>query len=267
MKRSSIWAPAGGAGALLFALCPIGARAAGTPIALELDASKAPAQNVVFTHETIPVKPGTVVLYYPQWIPGQHQPVGPIANFAGLTITAGGRALAWRREPRDLFAFDVDVPPGVDSIDVAATYLGATFGHYSSSRLATPNMLVITWDQNLLYPSTGTIADTTFRPSIVLPGSDWQFATALTGSKRSGNVVSFDDVSLEHLIDSPLDAGVNFKRWLLWQNGDASAYLNVVADTPANWLPARQRSIATSSSCAKCWQCTVRGTGATIIFC
>ncbi|MGA8533006.1 MAG: hypothetical protein WB615_02725, partial [Candidatus Tumulicola sp.] len=219
------------AGTILFAAYPLGARCADAPIVLTLDVSKAPTQNVVFTHETIPVKPGNLVLYYPKWIPGQHQPVGPIANFAGLKITAGGTELAWRREPLDMFAFDVDVPAGVTAIDVAATYLGATFGHYASSRLATPNMLVITWDQNLLYPSTRTIANTIFKPSIVLPGSDWQSATALTGASRSGNVATFDDVSLEHLIDSPLDAGVNFRRWLLWRDGDAAAYLNVVADT------------------------------------
>ncbi|HKU81207.1 MAG TPA: hypothetical protein VJP76_03480, partial [Candidatus Tumulicola sp.] len=224
-------APAVCAAALLIACCGVSARAA-EPISLQVDASKAPAQNVVFTRETIPVRPGKLVLYYPKWIPGQHQPVGPIANFAGLVIRAGSATLPWRRDPADMFAFDLDVPPGVASIDVSATYLGATFGHYSSARLATPNLLVITWDQNLLYPSTGTIQDTIFKPSIVLP-ADWQFATALTGAQRSGNLVSFGDVSLEHLIDSPLDAGANYKRWLLWHEGDSSAYLNAFADTPS----------------------------------
>jgi predicted metalloprotease with PDZ domain len=220
------------AGALFVGACGR-AQAAGVPIVLQVDVSKAPTQNVAFTRETIPVQPGKLVLYYPKWIPGQHQPVGPIANFAGLRIRSGNTILPWRREPRDLFAFDVDVPAGVSSIDVDATYLGATFGQYASSRLATPNILVITWDQNLLYPSTGTIANTIFKPSIVLPGDEWHFATALTGARRAGNVVSFDDVSLEHLIDSPLDAGINYKRWLLWHDGDASAYLNAFADTPA----------------------------------
>ncbi|MEO6836081.1 MAG: hypothetical protein ABI231_09300 [Candidatus Tumulicola sp.] len=219
------------AGILCAAFCSSGARAADSPIVLQVDVSKAPTQNVAFTRETIPVKPGKLVLYYPKWLPGQHQPVGPIANLAGLVIEGGNATLAWHREPRDLFAFDVDVPASVTSINVDATYLGATYGHYASSRLATPNLLVVTWDQNLLYPATGTIANTTFKPSIVLPGADWRFATALTGTQRSGNVVTFGRVSLEHLIDSPLDAGVNFRRWLLWQDGDASAYLNAFADT------------------------------------
>lgn len=222
----------GASALILSAACTVGARAA-TPIVLQVDASKAPSQNLLFTRETIPVPPGKTVLYYPQWIPGEHMPAGPIANFVALRISANGAALAWHREPRDLFAFDVDVPPGVSSIDVAATYLGATFGRYSTARLATPNMLVVTWHQSLLYPSTGTISNTVFKPSIVLPGDDWHFASALTGAQRSGNLVAFDDVTLEHLIDSPLDAGVNFKRWLLWNDGGASAYLNAFADTPS----------------------------------
>ena len=208
-----------------------GARAA-EPIGLTLDTSKAPTQNVVFTTEHIPAKPGRLTLYYPNWIPGQHQAVGPIANFAEIVMTANGKKLAWHRQPKDMFAFDVEVPAGATAVDVRATYLGATFGNYSSSRLATPNMLVITWDQNLLYPSTGTIQDTIFSPTIILPDANWGFATALTGAKRTGNSVAFDDVSLEHLIDSPLDAGTNYRRWELWNDGTAAAYLNVFGDTP-----------------------------------
>src|SRR5579862_782981 len=126
--------------ALVLLLClAAAARAAASPILLRLDTTLAPTQNVVTTRETIPVRPGPLVLYYPKWIPGQHEAAGPISNFAGLVIRAGGRTLAWRRDPHDMFAFDVTVPAGVDSIDVASTYLGATFGNYSSSRLATPN--------------------------------------------------------------------------------------------------------------------------------
>lgn len=213
-------------------LSAAGARAASGPIGLTLDTSKAPTQNVVFTREHIPASPGPMTLYYPNWIPGQHQAVGPIANFAQIAITADGKKIPWRRQAKDMFAFDVDVPAGATAIDVSATYLGATFGNYSSSRLATPNMLVITWDQNLLYPATGTIQDTIFSPTIILPANDWGFATALTGAKRTGNSVAFDDVSLEHLIDSPLDAGTNYKRWELWNDGTAAAYLNVFGDTP-----------------------------------
>ncbi len=64
------WALAAFAGAYLFGVGSPQARAAEAPIVLRLDA---PEQNVVFTREKIPVKPGKLVLYYPEWIPGQHQ--------------------------------------------------------------------------------------------------------------------------------------------------------------------------------------------------
>ena len=101
-----------------FSFAAARAQAAGGPIFLQVDTTAAPAQNVVTTHEVIPVQPGKLTLYYPKWLPGQHQPVGPVANMAGLTIKAGGATLPWRREPTDLYAIDVDVPAGVNAIDV-----------------------------------------------------------------------------------------------------------------------------------------------------
>ncbi len=217
--------------ALLLGAGSAAARAA-EPIALTVDASQVAGQNVMFAHEALPVTPGPLTLYYPKWIPGEHMPVGPIGNFTGLVIKAGGKTIPWRRKTRDMFAFQVNVPRGVTHLDIDMTYLGATYGQYSSNRLATTNMGVVIWDQTLLYPSTGTIQDTVFKPTLILPGSSWKFATALTGAQRTGNTVTFDAVTMEHLIDSPLDMGENYRRWELWHDGDASAYLNVFADTP-----------------------------------
>ena len=55
------------------------------PIRLEVDATRAP-QKILHTHMEMPVKPGPLVLYYPQWIPGEHMPDGPIMDMAGLEI-------------------------------------------------------------------------------------------------------------------------------------------------------------------------------------
>lgn len=219
----------------MFAAALVFAAAAAGPIALVVDASKAPTQNIVRTHEVIPVTPGPLTLYYPQWIPGEHAAVGPIQNVAGLTITAGGKTLAWRRDPANLFAFKLDVPAGVNSIDADFTYLGATFGNYSSNRLSSPNIFVIDWNQNILYPSNETNDTAQFDPSLVLPGAGWKFATALYDAKRSGNTVTWSTTPLGRLLDSPLDACVNFRSWNLWNDTGAfpgSASLNVCADTP-----------------------------------
>ncbi|TAM60059.1 MAG: hypothetical protein EPN49_09865 [Rhodanobacter sp.] len=59
------------------------------------------------------------VRYYPQWIPGEHSPSGPIGNVAGLTITANGKQLPWKRDPHDMFALHMDLPEGVSQLDLS----------------------------------------------------------------------------------------------------------------------------------------------------
>lgn len=208
---------------------------ASQPIALTVDASLAPTQNVVKTHEVLAVSPGPLTLYYPKWIPGEHAPVGPIQNLAGLVVSADGRTLPWTRDPQNLYAFDLTVPQGVSAIDVDFTYLGATFGKYSSNRLSTSNIFVIDWNQNILYPSTGTNDETTFAPTLILPGPQWKFATALYDPERTGNTVRFGITPLGRLLDSPLDSCINFKQWVLWRGPAAdpgTATLNACADDP-----------------------------------
>ena len=56
-------------------------------------------RHIVSVHEHIPVqKPGDLVLLYPRWVPGDHGPTGPLADLAGLTVTADGKPLDWRRD-------------------------------------------------------------------------------------------------------------------------------------------------------------------------
>lgn len=187
-----------------------------------------------------------MTLYYPKWIPGEHAPSGPIQNLAMLHITANGKELAWRRDPKNLYAVSFDVPPGASAIDVNFTYLGATFGQYSSNRLSTPNIFVIDWNQNVLYPSTGSNSATTFDPSLVLPGAQWKFATALYDGRQTGNTVTWSTTPLRRLLDSPLDACINFHQWVLWRDTGSfpgTATLNACADDPQE-LDAKPATIA-----------------------
>ena len=69
-------------------------------------------RRIFQVHESIPVaSPGPLTLLYPQWLPGNHASSGPIDQLAGLLITAAGRHLEWTRDPIDVFAFHLDVPP------------------------------------------------------------------------------------------------------------------------------------------------------------
>ena len=220
---------------LLAVLLAALAAPAPAPITLVVDAAKAPTQNIVTTRETIPVTPGKLTLYYPEWIPGEHAASGPVQNVASLVIKGNGEDLAWRRDPLNMYAVSLDVPSGVSKIDLSFTYLGATFGEYSSNRLSTPNIFVIDWNQNIFYPSTGTNDTTTFNPSLILPGPNWKFATALYDPRRNGDEVSWGTTPMRRLLDSPLDACTNFRQWKLWQDTGSfpgTATLNTCADIP-----------------------------------
>ena len=68
-------------------------------IHVDVDETRAP-QQILHTHLTMPVQPGPLVLYYPEWIPGEHMPDGPINNIAGLKFSPAknrfpGGAICW----------------------------------------------------------------------------------------------------------------------------------------------------------------------------
>ena len=90
---------------------------------LEIDASDT-SRGIYRVVETIPVAgPGPLTLLYPQWLPGNHGPSGPIATLAGIRVTAGGRAIPWLRDSSYVYAFHVDVPAGVREIRVEFQHL------------------------------------------------------------------------------------------------------------------------------------------------
>ena len=84
--------------AACFASAALGA-AAPRPIMLEVDAREAP-KRIFHARLSIPASPGTLRLYYPKWIPGEHGPTGPITDLAGLKLSAAGKPIPWRRDLR-----------------------------------------------------------------------------------------------------------------------------------------------------------------------
>src|SRR5436190_19019327 len=87
-------------------------------IKIDVDATEA-ARNILHTTIRVPVKPGPFSFFYPKWIPGEHSPTGPINDMVGLRVTAKGKAIAWTRDPVEMFAFRCDVPQGVSELEIA----------------------------------------------------------------------------------------------------------------------------------------------------
>ncbi|HEY6905100.1 MAG TPA: hypothetical protein VI216_12390 [Candidatus Acidoferrales bacterium] len=217
---------------VLVSSVPTGAQAPPGPIRLEVDASHVP-QKILHSHEQIPVRPGPLVLYYAKWIPGEHMPDGPIDNLAGLKFTANGKTIPWRRDLVDMFAFHLDLPAGVESLDADFDFLlSAPAAGYSSGASATAYLDVLSWNQVLLYPQGYAADQLTFVPSLRIP-DEWKFGTALPDPKQKGDTIDFAPVSLNTLVDSPVLTGRYFRAIQLTPGETPSHEIDIVSDNKA----------------------------------
>src|ERR1700691_4527813 len=87
------------------------------PMRLRLDATDA-SRHILHASMNIPAKPGPMTLLYPEWIPGEHAPSGPVVDLMGLKISAGGKVVPWKRDAVNMYALHVTVPEGASSLDV-----------------------------------------------------------------------------------------------------------------------------------------------------
>jgi predicted metalloprotease with PDZ domain len=184
--------------------------------------------RILTVHETIPVKPGPITLLYPQWLPGTHSPSNAVSDLAGLVITADGKTIPWMRDRVDMWAFHVDVPKAVTVLEINFQYLAPI--RPQQGRIS-DKIADVTWNSVLLYPAGYFSRRIAFSTELRLPDG-WKFACALEVKSQNGNVVQFKDTTLNTLIDSPLYAGVNFKRVDLSTGPDNPVYLDVFADKP-----------------------------------
>lgn len=162
---------------------PPGDAAAAGLLRIDVDARDL-ARRIFKVTATVPVKPGPMTLLYPQWIPGNHSPTGPIDKLAGLRVTANGKPLAWQRDQYNVYAFKVDVPEGVSEIVAHFDFLSSQGG--SQGRVVmTPEMLNLQWNANSLYPAGVDARDLQAQASVTLP-KGWSFATALETARRDG---------------------------------------------------------------------------------
>lgn len=222
-----------GSPALPVALAPIPAPqdvAYPGTITLSMDATDID-RRIVSVQEVIPVAgPGPLVLLFPEWIPGNHGPVGPVDDLSDLVITANGQRLAWVRNTANTNAFQVEVPAGVSNLDVRFKWLTPISG--SQGRVViTDDMLNIQWEKAILYPAGYYSRQITVAPSLRLP-TGWSYGTALDTERFTNGLATFAPITLEHLADSPLFAGAYYRQFDLDPGGRSPVRLNIVADSP-----------------------------------
>jgi predicted metalloprotease with PDZ domain len=198
----------------------------GETISLTVDATQSP-RKLLHSHLVIPVKPGPMTLYYPKWIPGEHGPDGPIADLTGLKFEADGKIIPWQRDLLDVFTLHVDVPAG-------ATHLEASYDTIEpEGGSATDKLMVLEWNEAVLYPAGTPSAQLTYKADLILPDG-WKFGTSLPIDHQSGNRVSFKPISLELLVDSPVIAGQYYRSIDLTPPGEPIHHeIDMAADSEA----------------------------------
>jgi predicted metalloprotease with PDZ domain len=209
-----------------------GATAAAPHITIALDATDAP-RKIFHAQLTIPAAPGTLTLYYPKWIPGEHAPSGPVIDLAGLKFTGNGQLLKWRRALDDNWTVLVEVPAGIQEVHASLDFLSPTGGAqalFSAGASATEKLAVISWNQVLLYPKGWTADQLTYSASMRIPAG-WKFGTPLPVSSQSGDEIHFSPVSLYTLVDSPVITGEYLKIVPLNPGQNPPVEMDIAADS------------------------------------
>ncbi|MBS1821470.1 MAG: M61 family metallopeptidase [Acidobacteria bacterium] len=198
------------------------------PIQIAADLSDAP-RKLYHAEIDIPVKPGTVALTTPKWIPGNHRPTGPVSDITGVVFTANGKPLAWRRDDEDLYQYHVTVPAGVMTLHA---HLDCIVTARVSQKLA-----VLEWEKLLLYPANTPVKEIAVQPSVTVP-KGWGIGTALTptdgydAQHPVGGTTHFAVTTVEQLEDSPVIAGEYFHEFALAPEVTPKHYIDVVSDSP-----------------------------------
>jgi predicted metalloprotease with PDZ domain len=184
-------------------------------------------QAIFRVTQTIPVaQAGRMTLLMPQWIPGNHAPRGQIEKLAGLTFRANGKVIPWVRDTVDVYAFHIDVPAGVKTVEAQFQFLSATAADQGRI-VVTQEMMNLQWEAVSLYPAGYFTRQIPVTATVTWP-KGWQAATALRPTKTDGDTITYGTVSYDVLQDSPVFAGKYFRK----DDLGGGVTLNTVADDP-----------------------------------
>ncbi len=205
---------------------------AGPPIKLIVDATHAP-EKILHARLEIPVREGENTLVYPEWIPGEHGPTGPIVDLTGLEFFVNGQRLAWRRDLVNMYSFHLNIQAGVKTLEARLDLvLPAPPQGFSSGASATSQLDVVSWNQVVLYEAGKKSDDVQVTASLKIPDG-WHYGTALPVEGESNGQINFKTVSLTELVDSPVLTSSHFRRIPLTPEGPIQHFIDMVSDSDA----------------------------------
>ncbi len=212
---------------LLFA-APAWAQSQKTPIQITADLSDAP-RKLFHADVDLPVTVGPLTLITPKWIPGTHQPFGPVNSITGVVFTANRQMLEWRRDDVDMYEFHVTIPTGVTTLHA---HLDCIVTTNVSRKLAK-----LDWETLMLYPANTPVRDIPIHPSLIVPPG-WSVGTALTPiggaypQPAPGGTTHFAVTNVEQLEDSPVLTGQYFHEFALAPEISPKHFIDAASDAP-----------------------------------
>ncbi len=216
--------------ALSLSFAAVLAPAQTAPIQITADLTDAP-RKLFHADVDLPAKPGAAAFITPQWIPGHHSPSGPVGDIVGVTFTAGGNTLPWRRDDVNLYEYHVTVPAGTTSVHAHLDYI-------ASGRITT-NMAVLEWEKLLLYPANVPVSNIPVQATVIVP-QGWGIGTSLKPVTQydpqhpAGGKVTYAPTTVELLEDSPIMTGQYFHEYALATELPVKHYMDVFGDEAAD---------------------------------
>ena len=170
---------------------------------------------------------GDMVLYYPEWETTSHSSTGSAVELAGLRIEAGGRTIAWRRDPVDVHAFHIDPPSGTRLLTISFDFLPLR-----SAALLRDGLVVVPWQRVLLYPAGWYARNVTVAADVNLQaGLDLFSSLHMQQMQPDKGTYSFAPETLDRLVDSPLYAAKCSRRYQV-KSGAQPVFIDFLADSP-----------------------------------
>lgn len=206
-------------------------------IKLDVDATDTD-RRILNVRQTIPVgNSGPLTLLLPEWLPGHHAPRGQIEKITGISFTtSSGTPLSWRRDPLNVYAFHLSVPPGAGSVTASFQFLAPTATNQGRV-VVTDSLLNLQWVSVSLYPAGYYTRRIPVQANVTLP-KGWTAATALK-QEQDGDTVRFEETDYETLMDTPLFAGRHSRDFELAPD----IKLSVFSENPDELKPSEQQLV------------------------
>jgi predicted metalloprotease with PDZ domain len=201
-------------------------------IDLSVDATEA-SRKILHVVERVSATAGDFTLAYPEWIPGEHGPTGPVIDLVGVHVFAGERELPWTRDKFDMYSIHVAVPAGSNDLTLKFDQLLPSNAEgFSAGASSTANLAMVSWNQVVLAPKGMATDSLQVAPHLKYP-AEWRFATGLRHRGAANGSVDFETVSLTTLVDSPVLMGRYFREIPLGNDLGKDHFIDLVADSDA----------------------------------